>query len=35
LLLLGAYRTTDIDEKHPLTPVLTELNRERILNLFL
>jgi predicted ATPase len=30
LLLLGAYRTTDIDEKHPLTPVLTELNRERI-----
>jgi tetratricopeptide (TPR) repeat protein/Cdc6-like AAA superfamily ATPase len=30
LLLLGAYRTTDIDDKHPLTPVLTELNRERI-----
>jgi len=31
LLLLGAYRDTDIDEKHPLTPVLTELNRERLL----
>jgi predicted ATPase/KaiC/GvpD/RAD55 family RecA-like ATPase len=31
LLLLGAYRDTDIDEKHPLTPVLTELNRERFL----
>jgi tetratricopeptide (TPR) repeat protein len=30
LLLLGAYRSTDIDTKHPLTPVLTELNRERI-----
>jgi tetratricopeptide (TPR) repeat protein len=30
LLLLGAYRSTDIDAKHPLTPVLTELNRERI-----
>ncbi len=30
LLLLGAYRDTDIDEKHPLTPVLTELNRERL-----
>ena len=30
LLLLGAYRNTDIDAKHPLTPVLTELNRERI-----
>ena len=30
LLLLGAYRSTDIDSKHPLTPVLTELNRERI-----
>jgi len=31
LLLLGAYRSTDIDSKHPLAPVLTELNRERLL----
>jgi tetratricopeptide (TPR) repeat protein/KaiC/GvpD/RAD55 family RecA-like ATPase len=31
LLLLGAYRSTDIDSKHPLTPVLTDLNRERLL----
>jgi tetratricopeptide (TPR) repeat protein len=31
LLLLGAYRSTDVDDKHPLTPVLTELNRERLL----
>lgn len=30
LLLLGAYRSTDIDVKHPLSPVLTELNRERL-----
>jgi predicted ATPase len=30
LLVLGAYRSTDIDAKHPLTPVLTELDRERI-----
>ena len=30
LVLLGAYRSTDIDAKHPLTPVLTELNRERL-----
>jgi len=30
LLLLGAFRSTDIDSKHPLTPVLTELNRERL-----
>jgi predicted ATPase len=30
LLLLGAYRNTDIDAKHPLSPVLTELNRERL-----
>jgi len=30
LLLLGAYRSTDVDDKHPLTPVLTELNRERL-----
>jgi len=31
LLLFGAYRDTDIDDRHPLTPVLTELNRERLL----
>jgi len=31
LLLLGAYRSTDIDSKHPFTAVLTELNRERLL----
>ena len=31
LLLLGAYRETDIDERHPLSPVLAELNRERLL----
>jgi len=31
LLLLGAYRETDVDEKHPLSPVLAELNRERLL----
>jgi predicted ATPase/KaiC/GvpD/RAD55 family RecA-like ATPase len=31
LLLLGAYRDTDVEEKHPLVPVLTELNRERLL----
>jgi tetratricopeptide (TPR) repeat protein len=30
LLLLGAYRSTDVDDNHPLTPVLTELNRERL-----
>jgi adenylate cyclase len=30
LLLLGAYRSTDIDAKHPLTPVLAELKRERL-----
>jgi predicted ATPase/KaiC/GvpD/RAD55 family RecA-like ATPase len=30
LLLLGAYRGTDVDEKHPLSPILTELNRERL-----
>ncbi len=30
LLLLGAYRSTDIDAEHPLSPVLTELNRERL-----
>jgi len=31
LLLFGAYRDTDVDEMHPLSPVLTELNRERLL----
>ncbi len=31
LLLLGAYRDTYVDEHHPLSPVLTELNRERLL----
>ena len=31
LLLLGAYRSTDVDSGHPLLPVLTELNRERLL----
>lgn len=31
LVLLGAYRDIDIDERHPLSPVLTELNRERLL----
>jgi tetratricopeptide (TPR) repeat protein len=31
LILLGAYRDTDVDERHPLKPVLTELNRERLL----
>jgi adenylate cyclase len=30
LLLLGAYRSTDVDAKHPLTPVLAELKRERL-----
>jgi tetratricopeptide (TPR) repeat protein len=30
LLILGAYRSTDIDAKHPLSPVLAELNRERL-----
>jgi tetratricopeptide (TPR) repeat protein/KaiC/GvpD/RAD55 family RecA-like ATPase len=35
LLLLGAYRDTDVNEKHPLWPVLTELNRERLLQFVL
>jgi len=30
MLLLGAYRGTDVDAKHPLTPILAELDRERI-----
>jgi tetratricopeptide (TPR) repeat protein len=31
LILLGAYRDTDVDERHPLSAVLAELNRERLL----
>ncbi len=31
LLLLGAYRDTYIDQQHPLSPILAELNRERLL----
>jgi tetratricopeptide (TPR) repeat protein len=31
LLLFGAYRDTEVDEQHPLTPVTTELNRDRLL----
>jgi predicted ATPase/KaiC/GvpD/RAD55 family RecA-like ATPase len=30
LLLCGAYRTTEVDDKHPLSQVLTELKRERL-----
>jgi predicted ATPase len=30
LLLLGAYRTIDVDAKHPLTPILAELKRENL-----
>jgi len=30
MLLLGAYRSTDLDAGHPLTSVLAELNRERL-----
>jgi len=31
LLLVGAYRDNEVDEKHPLFRVLAELNRERLL----
>jgi len=31
LLVLGAYRDTYVEKKHPLSTVLTELNRERLL----
>lgn len=31
MLLLGAYRSTDVNAKHPLTPILAELNREGLL----
>ena len=30
LLILGAYRSTDVDAKHALTPILAELKRERL-----
>ena len=30
LMLLGAYRDIEVEERHPLFPVLTELNRERL-----
>jgi len=32
LLILGAYREAEIDEKHPLSGVLTEFIRERLLH---
>jgi tetratricopeptide (TPR) repeat protein len=32
LLLFGAYRDNEVDEQHPLTPVTTELNRDRLLS---
>ncbi len=31
LLLLGTYRDTEVEEKHPLSPILAELNRTRLL----
>jgi len=31
ILFVGAYRDNEVDEKHPLSPVLAELNRERLL----
>ena len=31
LLLLGAYRSTEVAAEHPLTPLLAELNRELLL----
>lgn len=31
LVLLGLYRDTDVDQKHPLPSILTDLNRERLL----
>jgi serine/threonine protein kinase/tetratricopeptide (TPR) repeat protein len=30
-IILGAYRDADIDQKNPLSPILLELNRERLL----
>ncbi len=32
LLLFGAYRDNEVDEQHPLIPVTTELNRDRLLS---
>ena len=31
LLLVGAYRDSEVEERHPLSPVLSELNRARLL----
>lgn len=31
LFLLGAYRDSEIEEKHPLSPIISELNRIRLL----
>ncbi|NIQ05601.1 MAG: hypothetical protein GWO20_07715, partial [Candidatus Korarchaeota archaeon] len=31
MLLLGAYRDTYVNEEHPLSSILSELNRERLL----
>jgi tetratricopeptide (TPR) repeat protein/KaiC/GvpD/RAD55 family RecA-like ATPase len=31
LLLLGVYRDTEVEENHPLYPIMTELNRARLL----
>jgi serine/threonine protein kinase/tetratricopeptide (TPR) repeat protein len=33
LLIMGAYRDSNVNEKHPLYPVLTELNRERLVHI--
>jgi hypothetical protein len=30
LLVVGAYRHTEVDDRHPLTPVLAELDRQRL-----
>jgi len=30
LLVVGAYRHTEVDDQHPLTPVLAELTRQRL-----
>ena len=30
LLVVGAYRHTEVDDRHPLTPVLAELARQRL-----
>jgi tetratricopeptide (TPR) repeat protein/KaiC/GvpD/RAD55 family RecA-like ATPase len=31
LLLVGAYRDSEVEDRHPLTPLLSELNRVRLL----